>query len=442
MTAELPSPAAPPSRGRERKPPPFGRRRDLPLLVEWVLRSPRLAMAIRTAVAGVRRWPLRSTLTVSGIVIGVASVLLIAALGEAARISAERGLRAMGSHMLILMAVPDASGGRQVGDLRLSDVRVLERRFPQVRRVVPQIQLPAVLVAPGRSWRTQVTGAPPSFQAMTDARAAAGRLLDGGDERRAARVAVLGSEVARRLFGGRTAVGEAVRINGVVFTVVGVLRSRGQSLVGNPDDRVLVPLSTAMRFLRRGAVRPDAVDVIDLQFDEGTDLEAKGKAVRAFLLERKHVREDEVAPFTIVSTEDFARGAQGIIRSFQSGLVAIAAISLFVGSVGIANIMLVSVTERTREIGLRLALGARPRDIRRQFLVEAGILSLGGAVLGLMIAELVAWGLRAAAGLEAVITPGWILIGVGFALLSGLSAGTWPARRAAALTPSDALRHE
>lgn len=411
-------------------------------IVERLFGMPRLAMAIRTAFTELRRWPMRSMLTVSGIVIGVASVLLIAALGEMARISAERGLKAMGSHMLILMAVPDASDGRRVGDLRLSDVSALTRRFSEARRVVPEVQLPVVLVAPGRSWSTHLIATPPAHQIMTHARATAGRLLAKDDEHRAARVVVLGAEVARRLFAGRSAVGETVRVNGIAMRVVGVLRSHGKSLVGDPDDRVMIPLATAMRFLRRGAVRPDAVDVIDMQFDEVTNLKRMEHAVRAFLLKRKHVRKGEVTPFTIVSTEEFARGAQGIIRSFQAGLVAIAAISLFVGSVGIANIMLVSVAERTREIGLRMALGARARDIRRQFLIEAGILSLGGAVLGLASAEFIAWVLRGLVGLDAVVTPGWILIGIGFALLSGLIAGTYPAARAAALDPAEALRFE
>jgi len=403
--------------------------------------SARLVMAVRAAIEAIRRWPLRSVLTVSGVAIGVASILLIAALGEAANRSTARGLAAMGGEMLIVLAVPEQSGGRAPGDLRILDAEAIARRFPEALHVVPQIQTTATLVAPGHSWTTTVIGAPPVYQSLTRARVAVGRPLDDADERRAARVLVLGAEVARRLFGDAAAVGATVRIAGLPFVVVGVVARRGQSLLGNPDDQVLMPLSTLRRYLRSAGLRPDAVDSIAVRLPQGADLTSYARRLKAFLRDRKHVRPGTPAPFTIVSTEAFAHSARAIMRSVQLGLVAIAAISLFVGSVGIANIMLVAVTERTREIGLRMALGARSRDIRNQFLIEVLILTLAGALLGLTGALLFLLLLHLFVP-DAAITLGWVVIGVGCAVVTGLLAGLAPARRAARLQPAAALRYE
>ncbi len=401
----------------------------------------RLLMAVRTAIGAIRCWPLRSVLTVSGVAIGVSSILLIAALGEAANRSTARGLATMGGEMLIVLAVPEQAGGRVPGDLRLADAEAIARAFPEARDVVPQIQTRAALVAPGRSWTTTVIGAPPAYQRMTGARMGTGRSLDEADERRAARVLVLGADVARRLFPHVSAVGETVRIAGLPFVVIGVAARRGQSLLGNPDDQVLMPLSTLRRYLRPHGVRPDAVDSIAVRLPQGADLTAYARRLKDFLRDRKHARPGMPVPFTIVSTEEFARNARKIVRSVQLGLVAIAAISLFVGSVGIANIMLVAVTERTREIGVRMALGARPRDIRAQFLVEVLILTLAGALLGLAGALSLLPLIRLVAP-DAVVTLGWVVIGTGCAMITGLIAGLAPASRAARLQPAEALRYE
>ncbi|GIX18145.1 MAG: multidrug ABC transporter substrate-binding protein [Rhodothalassiaceae bacterium] len=441
MTAEADASATKPPDPMRSTAAVDGRLDALLFVLERLGLPARLVMALRSALEAVRRWPLRSLLTVSGVAIGVASILLVAALGEAATRSTARGLSDMGGEMLIILAVPERSGGRLPGDLRLSDADAIARAFPEALFVVPRIQTTATLVAGGRSWTTTIIAAPPAHQRLTRAKRAAGRLLDEGDERRAARVLVLGAEVARRLFPDASALGETLRIAGLPFIVVGVFARRGQSLLGNPDDQVLMPLSTIRRYLRRSGVRPDAVDSIAVRFPQGADLDALARRLGEVLRARKHVRPGMPAPFSIISTAELARSARTIMRSVQLGLVLIAAISLFVGSVGIANIMLVAVTERTREIGLRMALGARRRDIRDQFLVEVLILALGGALMGLAAALLLLPLIRLAAS-EAAITPIWILAAIGCALVTGLAAGLYPARRAARLQPAEALRFE
>jgi putative ABC transport system permease protein len=403
------------------------------------------AINVGIALTALRTNLMRSILTTVGVMIGVFAVTLAVAVGSGAQVSVMDSINALGSNMAIVFPQPEAEGGRSSfdrGRLNLRDARAIERSIPGVSAIAPQLRASVQMVAGGRRASTTAVGATSGFGAVAGVGAESGRFISEADVRSGARVAVLGPTVARKLFGGFDPVGEAFRIDRVPFTVIGVLESKGSSFGNDNDDTIVVPITAARARFSNSLPGPDDLHVLYVGFDDGTDLEESKREMTRLLRERYSVGKRDVQPFTIRTTAEFIEESSQVTAIFQSVLVAIASISLLVGGIGIMNIMLVSVTERTREIGLRMALGAKRRDIRNQFLVEAAILCVIGGAMGIALAFAAAAGFSAYADFPAQVGPGVATGALVFSAVIGILFGGYPALRASRLSPIEALRSE
>ena len=403
------------------------------------------AINVGIALTALRTNLMRSILTTLGVMIGVFAVTLAVAVGSGAKVSVMESINALGSNMAIVFPQPDGEGGRSSfdrGRLTLRDARAIERSIAGVSAIGPQLRSSVQLVAASRRASTTAIGATSGYASVAGIGAEVGRFIGEADVRSGARVAVLGPTVARKLFGSFDPVGEAFRIDRVPFTVIGVLEPKGSSFGNDNDDVIIVPITTARARFSNALPGPDDLHLLYVGFEDGTDLERAKREMTRLLRSRYSVAPREVQPFTIRTTAEFIEESSQVTAIFQSVLVAIASISLLVGGIGIMNIMLVSVTERTREIGLRMALGAKRRDIRNQFLVEAAILCVIGGAIGLLLAIAAATAFSVYADFPAEVGAG---VGVGailFSAVTGILFGGYPALRASRLSPIDALRSE
>lgn len=434
----------------------------------------RLSDTLAAALASLAAHPLRAGLSMLGIAVGVAAVIAMAGIGTGAQDEVARQFQTLGSNLILVGqgsvtrngVRPGAGGANTLGatlgaTLGEDDAAALERDLPEVAVAAPtvrgRVQLataqgdaPAAGDATGAAnWSTDLFGATPAYMAVREWRIAAGRMLEWGDVADSAKVAVLGETVARRLFGDlpETAVGKPLRIGTVPFTVVGTLVRKGPTPYGqDQDDGVFIPLTTARAsVLGVNRANPQAVAVISVQMRPGTDMAAAERAVRALLRQRHRL---EPADSASALPDDFwLRNLTAVAAARQEAggtlallLAAVAGVALLVGGVGVMNIMLVAVTERTREIGLRLALGARGRDIRRQFLAEAAVLTLCGGAAGVLLGLAGAWGLGVLAGWPVRVPAGAVALTLGVSGATGLFFGLYPAHRAALLRPIEALR--
>jgi putative ABC transport system permease protein len=295
----------------------------------------------------------------------------------------------------------------------------------------------------GRNATTLAIGSTPEFAIISNINTSDGRFLLKSDVSSAARVVVIGQTVATKLFGDASPVGQTLRINRVPFTVVGLLESKGSNLGNDNDDQVVLPISTLRQRLSSTVTQgPDDVSILFVSFEDEDSLIAADKEIKELLRYRYRVSKGKVTPFTVRTTTEIAEASGTVTQIFQAVLVAIASISLLVGGIGIMNIMLVSVTERTREIGLRMALGAKRSDIRNQFLVEAAVLCVIGGAIGLTLAIVAASIFERVAEFPAPIGWSTSLMAVAFSALIGLLFGGYPAIRASRLSPIEALRSE
>jgi putative ABC transport system permease protein len=408
-------------------------------IAAWFVNIPIAFTALRTNL-------MRSILTTLGVMIGVLSVTLAVAIGEGAKASVMSSISALGSNMALIFPQPDSDGPRSTfdrGRLTERDARAIQASVPGIFALAPQMRNTAQFVVAGRNATSAVIGITPDYGKVTNINAESGRFLNSADVRTAARVVVLGPSVATKLFGALDPVGQAVRISRVPYTVVGVLEAKGSSFGSDNDDLALIPLSTArQRLSASGLQGPDDLHVLFAGFDDGADLKQGKKDITKVLRARYRVQEGEISPFTVRTTEEFMRQSSQVTAILQALLVGIASISLLVGGIGIMNIMLVSVTERTREIGLRMALGARRSDIRNQFLVEAAVLCILGGTIGLALAAVGGWAIEKFASFTAPIGPGIALFAILFSAAIGLIFGGYPAIRASRLSPIEALRSE
>ncbi|MCO5044743.1 MAG: ABC transporter permease [Kiritimatiellae bacterium] len=396
-------------------------------------------------LAGRALWShkLRAFLSMLGILIGVASVIAMLGIGAGAKEAIRTQFASLGSNLLILRPGARQSGAvrtqaGQVSRLTLDDARAIERAIPDIEYISATVSLRAQAVARGLNWNTEISGVEPSSEKIRALQPTAGRFITEHDIQTRARVAVVGRTIVRELFNGQNPIGEQIRINRVIFQIIGVLPEKGASTWRDRDDVIVVPLSTAMHRL----AGVDYVDSIEIQVGNAQRVSATQDAVLALM--RKRLRLSPSAPDT-VSIHNMAEMLSALTetsRTMSVLLSGIAAISLIVGGIGIMNIMLVSVTERVREIGVRKAVGARRRDILGQFLVEAIAVSLTGGLFGLLLGGGAALAMSHFAGWAVVVTPQAIAMAVGFSALTGLVFGLWPARKAALLNPIDALRYE
>jgi putative ABC transport system permease protein len=406
----------------------------------------RAAVNLSIALTALRVNLMRSILTTLGVSIGVFAVVLAVAVGSGAQVSVMGAINSLGSNMAIVFPVPDDEGGGRTaerGRLTMRDAVAIERQIDGVTAIAPQLRANIQVVSGGRNATTDAIGATRGYAQVTNAAAETGRFITEADVRTAARVIVLGRTVANKLFGDYDPLGETVRVNKVPFTVVGVLEAKGSSLGDDNDDLALVPISAArQRFTTPVPMGPDDLRILFVGIEDGVSLSTTKREMTRLLRDRYRVREGEGSPFTIRTTEEFMEESAMVTGIFQAVLVAIASISLLVGGIGIMNIMLVSVTERTREIGLRMALGAKRSDIRNQFLVEAAVLCMIGGAIGLALALAAAAVFQAQADFPVPIGVSTSIGAILFSAVVGLLFGGWPAVRASKLSPIEALRTE
>ena len=399
------------------------------------------------AMTALRTNLMRSILTTLGVMIGVFSVILAVAVGNGAQVSVTQQIATLGANMAIVIPEPERGSGpprpADRGRLTERDGREIARQVPGVKAVAPQIRSTIQASTAGHSKSTLVTGATPDFAIVSNIAVAEGRFITVSDVGSAARVAVIGQTVADKLFSETNPIGEMIRLNRVSFTIVGLLESKGSNLGNDNDDQVIVPITTFRQRLSTNATQgPDDVSIVFVAFDDEDSLIAGKGEIKRLLRERYRVSKGKINPFTVRTTTEIAETTGQVTGIFQAVLVAIASISLLVGGIGIMNIMLVSVTERTREIGLRMALGAKRSDIRNQFLVEAAVLCVIGGAAGLLLAILAASIFQRVADFPAPIGWGTALFAVAFSALIGVLFGGYPAIRASRLSPIEALRSE
>ena len=401
---------------------------------------------VAIALVALRTNLMRSILTALGVMIGVLAVILAVAVGDGAKASVMESINSLGSNMAIVFPQPENRGGRRVvdrGRLTERDAIAVQKLVPGVTAIAPQLRSTVQLVIAGRNTTSTAIGITADYPRVANVEIDTGRMITDADVRTAARVIVVGPSVAAKLFGSFDPLGQSVRVNRIPFTIVGVLASKGSSFGNDNDDLLLVPISAArQRFATAATQGPDDLHVLFVGFEDGVSLaEAKKNMVRV-LRARNQVPKGEISPFTVNTTEEFMKQSGVVTSVFQGVLVAIASISLLVGGIGIMNIMLVSVTERTREIGLRMALGAKRSDIRNQFLVEAAVLCVIGGAIGLALAAILAQVLAAVLEFPAPISLSTAIGSMIFSAVIGLAFGSYPAIRASRLSPIEALRSE
>jgi putative ABC transport system permease protein len=404
---------------------------------------------LRTGIDAIRSHRMRSGLTMLGILIGIAAVILTVGLGEGSQQQIQKAVQALGTNLLIVTpgSTTSSSGIRggfgTASTLTQADAAALSSKTvaPDIAAVAGTTTSSSTLTAGNNNWTTSVVGTTPTWLGVRARSLAEGRFLTAADVASDAAVTVLASTTAQELFGAGDPVGQTVTVNSLPLTVVGVLTSSGSTGNSNNDDQALVPITTAGQRLFGGTSRT-SVSTIYLEATGSDTLSAAYQEAQTELLALHHITTPTGADFTITSQQSLVSTATSVDKTLTILLAGIAAISLLVGGIGVMNIMLVSVTERIREIGLRKALGAKPRAIRRQFLVEASVLGLAGGLLGVGLGIVGAEVLPHLVSNPITLSPSAMGAAIVVAVGLGLIFGVYPASRAARLAPIDALRSE
>jgi putative ABC transport system permease protein len=402
------------------------------------------------ALKALRTNLLRSFLTTLGILIGIASVIILVAVGAGARLEIDKQISSLGSNMLVVFSGSGrGSGGRAGGagtDVPLAerDLTAIRERVPGVVGISGLLSGSAAVVRGNTNWMTSVAGIHEDYLSVRDWPLAAGREPAPDEVRRGAKVALIGETVAKQLYPGEDPIGTQLRIRNVPVTIIGVLSRKGLSSYGrDQDDLVLIPMRLARgQIVGQSEVVPDQVGQVYVKLESGSDMSQAEEDIGRVLRERRRIQPGAEDDFSVRNLAETMTARSAAQQTLSYLLGATSAISLVVGGIGIMNIMLVSVTERTREIGLRLAIGARRRDILNQFLVEAVALCLLGGIIGVAIGIGGAYLVAHTAEWPVAIEPSLVLLALGTAALIGIVFGFFPARRAARMNPIDALRSE
>ena len=390
---------------------------------------------------------MRSALTMLGIIIGVGAVIAMVAVGSGASQQISAQISSMGSNLLIILPGSTSAGGVRMGagtqpTLSMGDNDAIVKECPAVQDVAPVLGGGAQIVFGHQNWSTGVTGTTPGMLSVRDWPVASGRPFTDQDVKSATKVALLGQTVVDNLFGDQNPVGQAIRIKNVPFTVIGVLAPKGQSPQGqDQDDAIYIPVTTAQKKLF-GTQFPGMVRIIMVKAKSAEDLSPAEKQITDLLRQRHHIGQKQDNDFTVRNLTQIMQAAEQSSKVMTLLLGAIASVSLLVGGIGIMNIMLVSVTERTREIGIRMAIGAKTWDIRLQFIIEALTLSLIGGVIGIIVGVSTSMVLSSVSGWPTVVSVLSILLAFSFSGFIGIFFGFYPAFKASLLNPIDALRYE
>jgi putative ABC transport system permease protein len=407
-----------------------------------------LASIFMLAVRSVRRNLMRSFLTVLGIVIGVSAVITMVTVGNGATEAIRNQISSLGTNVLLVgpgQRIGGGDGGGGVPPFTIADADAIRDQIGGIGVVVPTAQSPAILIANGRNWSSMIAGATNDFFVAGNWTLAGGRAFEPLETQTGTAVCVIGETVRRELFGGVpgvTGLGEQVRVKQFSCRVVGILAPKGQIGMGDQDNAMILPLLT---YQRRVAGNTH-VGLIEVTMNEGIDTVSLKASLTRLMRERRKLGDESAGGlennFNIFDTQQLADTLSGIMGLLTSLLGAVAAVSLLVGGIGIMNIMLVSVTERTREIGLRLAVGALEGEVLLQFLIEAVVLSALGGAIGIALAAVTSWGLAGLMGVPFAFDPVINAVALLFSGLIGVVFGYFPARRAARMDPIEALRHE
>lgn len=398
----------------------------------------------KAAFSSIMKNRMRSLLTSLGIIIGVSAVIIMVAVGEGSQARIEDSINSLGTNLLIVFPGSATSGGARMGAgsfnrFTFEDVDKIRKEATLLSGVSAVVRSGGQVIGGGANWNTQVFGVDPSYFAIRNWEVEDGEPFTERDVLGRRKVAVLGKTVADELFPNEDPVGQKIRIRNIPFKVIGVLKAKGQSGMGQDQDDVILAPSTTVLYRLKGRQYVDFLNASAVSTDK---LDAAIAQLKEILRAAHHLNPGDDDDFTIRSQAEITEAVTETSRTMTLLLGSIAAVSLVVGGIGIMNIMLVSVTERTREIGIRLSVGARESDIMVQFLTEAIVLSLTGGIIGILLSAGVVAGLNRWSSQPAVITPTIVVLSFLFSAAVGIFFGFYPARKAARLDPIDALRHE
>jgi len=402
---------------------------------------------VKIAFRALRVNKMRSALTMLGIIIGVTAVIAMLAIGAGASHKIAEQVSSIGSNLLMVVPGATTTGGTRMGagsqpTLTVWDAEAILKECPSVLDVAPVISGTVQVVYGNQNWSTIVMGTTPNMLNVRDWALVRGKSFRDQDVRSSTKVCLLGQTVADNLFGGLDPIGQVIRIKKVPFKVIGLLEPKGQSLMGQDnDDIIYVPVTTAQKKVF-GTLFPGMIRLIMVKVKSLSELPYAEKQITDLIRQRHHITHKQEDDFSVRNLTQMMQIAEKSVEIFSLLLGAIASVSLLVGGIGIMNIMLVSVTERTREIGIRMAIGAKTWDIRMQFIIEALTLSLIGGIVGIVVGMSGSKIISMLAGWPTIVSPLSILLAVGFSGLVGISFGFYPAYKASLLNPIDALRYE
>ena len=405
--------------------------------------------AVRSAFRALAANTLRSILTMLGIIIGVAAVITMIAVGRGATDRVQEQMKGLGSNIMLVMPGGVTQGGVRLGastgqGLSEDDANAIARDVPEVQVAAPSMRTGAQVIAGNTNWSTSIMGSTNDYLEAREWPLQSGRSFEAAEIQGSAKVAMIGQTVATQLFGESDPLDQVIRVKKVPVTIIGVLGKKGQNSLGqDQDDIVVVPISTYRNRIQGGnAGKLKRIGSISVKVKEGQSMKIAEENIKDLLRQRMKVQPGGDEPFTIRNLTEILQAQEESSKVMTMLLAAVAGISLVIGGIGIMNIMLVSVTERTREIGLRMAVGARSKDILAQFLIEAVTLSVIGGLIGIALGAVATWAIAQFAGWQVSMTAASIALAAGFSAIVGVFFGFYPARRASKLLPIQALRYE
>jgi len=403
----------------------------------------RIFNLIKVAIKSILKNRMRSLLTSLGIIIGVSAVIIMVAIGQGSQAKIEENIASLGTNMIMIMPGASRAGGVSQGAgsynrFTLKDAETIKEQATLLSAVSPVVRSGAQVINGSNNWSTTIYGVSPDYFSIRNYEIESGNLFTERDVLARKKVALIGKTVAEELFGNNDPVGEQIRVRSTPFTVVGVLKEKGQTGMGDQDDLILAPSTTVLYRLKGSQY----IDMINASALESDYIEAAQNEIQSILREAHRLNTGDDDDFTIRTQAEITEAASAMSQTMTMLLGSVAGVSLIVGGIGIMNIMLVSVTERTREIGIRLSVGARTRDILTQFLSEAIVLSLIGGIIGILLAIGLSILINDFTNLRTVLNPLVILMAFSFSGAVGIFFGYYPARKAATLNPIDALRYE